>query len=510
MDAASILELVEAGTKRAAVMAPLLGVFDLASSRHDSKVVPSLGHAEHEAVTQSSEAEHQQKLAQLREMAAQVEEQIAAARRRVALRAEITASNSTIPANHLGTAQHTSVGGLQHQPEPEPEPEPELEPEPENEPKSAPTVLSEGVPPLTIEEVNTQMDNLADYLRAKMVRLEAEQPERIDVYNRAPQLMSDLVQLYSDLALLADLIGDGSEERTDPEEQTADGINSQDAASRPMASDLPDLQLFEDAFAYASSQLAARRSPRPVEAPAADSPGQGVGMTWTVEVDLSSHPEHSSELEPRDDECIAWAPEVGWDEDAACAWVREWDEQTATWRYTNLDTQQETWSYPHGVERFEPVGPDIQLDCSDDTDDICKLLQENSELEAAIDALEQRLATFTAAQAGASVPHSVSTVESATSVGAAHSTVALGSNEHGDSKTSGLQTAVVSALADADTRGDPGHRPSEEVLQLAEKEFRARLSAAGRQQMEETVTAKIREQLEISIAELSSQSGESS
>jgi hypothetical protein len=65
---------------------------------------------------------------------------------------------------------------------------------------------------------------------------------------------------------------------------------------------------------------------------------------------------------------------------------------------------------------------------------------------------------------------------------------------------------VVSALADADMFAAGGaQRPSELIFQQAQTEYRARLSATGRQQLEQAITARIKEQVELSIAELTDQ-----
>ena len=383
------------------------------------------------------------------------------------------------------------------------------------------------------------MDSLSDFLRAKMVRLEAEHPDKMDVVNRAPQLADDLAQLYCELNLLADAIDDGCDQHDDRDEQTADGFDGEHELPPTVASPArQELQLNEQQFAgavsVATSAMAARSPPGSVDdALRAGSSGHGADTTWVVEVNLSPQLERQLQPDPRDADSVAWIPEVGWDENALCAWVREWDDHAAMWRYTNLDTQQDTWSYPNGVEQFEPVGAadpshgveDTDLAEREDTlvsqpdaastsvtapqgaymslrspDDDSPLL-DNGELEAAVDALERRLATINVAQAGArfsdtAVQRSASGTNSE----------ALEPVEHADADPVDLHTSVVSALADADMlAGDAGQRPSERICQQAATEYRAHLSATGRRQLEEVITASVKAQVELSIAELTNQ-----
>ena len=218
------------------------------------------------------------------------------------------------------------------------------------------------------------MDSLSDFLRAKMVRLEAEHPDKMDVVNRTPQLADDLAQLYCELNLLADAIDDGCDQHDDRDEQTADGFDGEHELPPTVASPArQELQLNEQQFAgavsVATSAMGAR-SPRGSvdDALRAGSSGHGADMTWVVEVNLSPQLERQLQPDPRDADSVAWIPEVGWDENALCAWVREWDDHAAMWRYTNLDTQQDTWSYPNGVEQFEPVGAADPSHGVEDTD----------------------------------------------------------------------------------------------------------------------------------------------
>jgi hypothetical protein len=213
----------------------------------------------------------------------------------------------------------------------------------------------EGVPPLsqwdptaspqprTREEVEEQMDDLADFLRAKMVRLEAEVPQPMDAYARAPRLIGDLNQLSTELALLADTIDDAPTSRGDERR----GAGADAAAQSPLpvveaSPRLQELQMFEAALSTTNAERVGN-------------------TTWTVEVELSPDPEPEQQLQLQqsgtEGGATCWLPEVGWDEAASCAWVREWDDQTAAWRYTNLDTQQDSWVWPEGVDQFEPVDP---------------------------------------------------------------------------------------------------------------------------------------------------------
>eukprot|EP01043_Picozoa_sp_COSAG02_P030676 COSAG02_NODE_1972_length_10217_cov_140.461653_3_plen_611_part_00 len=477
-----------------------------------------------EDILTSFQVESQQKVAQLREMEAQLLAQFSAASRNAACQGNAAVAAPLLQPTH----------GLQPEPESPFTSEYGLATETARalgsdlagaqqraalavSAATTPTVVPEGVPP-TIEEVNSQLDSLTDFLRAKMVRLEAEQPGKLDVYNRAPQLMSDLAQLYCDLYLLADVIDDGCDQSHNHEgQQPADSAAGERALHpEPAASTaLHDLQLnkhqFAEAFSYAASAMSARRSPGPVDRSPAGGAGHGASTTWVVEVDLSPQPERELQPDPRNVECLAWTPEVGWDENAMCAWVREWDEQAAMWRYTNLDTQQETWSYPSGVEQFEPVEAadspfgvenSSLVDSEDRPSSDYGVLpapatspqspgdaspqQDNGELEAAIEALEQQLAAITATKAGQG---------------------SLEPGGHDDAGTGDLdlQATVVSVLTDADMlAANAGQRPSEQVFQQVEKEFRARLSATGRRQLEEAITARIKKQVEISIAELTS------
>ena len=115
--------------------------------------------------------------------------------------------------------------------------------------------------------------------------------------------------------------------------------------------------------------------------------GGAVGgrVTWTVEVDLTG--DADAEQQRRTDEAarLTWSPvsthagvegwdegeaavvapprlpEVGWDEQAACAWVRKWVDDRACWCYANLDTEQLSWTWPAGVTGFDAVDPDATV-----------------------------------------------------------------------------------------------------------------------------------------------------